>query len=53
MNFKSRNVIVTRTKQYPQHIAVQFVQDKCDILNNYKEGQNVKKINQFTWSRMD
>jgi translation initiation factor IF-3 len=40
--FKSRNVIVTTDEQYPQHISVQFVQDKCDILNSYKEGQNVK-----------
>jgi translation initiation factor IF-3 len=41
-SFKSRNVIVTSEEQYPQHLEIQFVQDKCDILNNYKEGQNVK-----------
>ena len=40
--FKSRNVIVTTEEQYPQHIAIQFVQDKCDVLNNYKADQNVK-----------
>ena len=40
--FKSRNVIVTTDEQYPQQIAVQFVQDKCDILDKYKVGQNVK-----------
>ena len=40
--FKSRNVIVTTDEQYPQHISVQFVQDKCDVLNSYKVGQNVK-----------
>lgn len=40
--FKSRNVIVTTDEQYPQHILVQFVQDKCDILNGYKVGESVK-----------
>jgi translation initiation factor IF-3 len=40
--FKSQNVVVTTDEQYPQHILVQFVQDKCDLLNSYKEGQDVK-----------
>jgi len=40
--FKSQNVVVTTDEQYPQHILVQFVQDKCDLLNNYKAGQDVK-----------
>jgi translation initiation factor IF-3 len=40
--FKSQNVILTTDEQYPQHITVQFVQDKCDFLNNYKVGQEVK-----------
>jgi translation initiation factor IF-3 len=40
--FKSKNIVVKTDEQYPQHILVQFVQDKCDLLNNYKEGQDVK-----------
>jgi len=40
--FKSKNVIVTTDEQYPQHILIQFVQDKCDLLNNFKVGENVK-----------
>lgn len=40
--FKKRDLIVTTDEQYPQHISVQFVQDKCDILNGYNIGQNVK-----------
>jgi hypothetical protein len=28
-----RDVVVTTDEQYPQHISVQFVQDKCDLLN--------------------
>ena len=39
--FKKRDLIVTTDEQYPQHISVQFVQDKCDILDNYKTGDNV------------
>lgn len=40
--FRKREVVVTTEEQYPQHIMVEFVQDKCDLLNNYKEGQQVK-----------
>lgn len=40
--FKKRDVVVTTDEQYPQHILVQFVQDKCDLLNNYQVGEAVK-----------
>ena len=40
--FRKREVVVTTEEQYPQHIMVEFVLDKCDLLNNYKEGQQVK-----------
>jgi len=40
--FRKREVVITTEEQYPQHILVEFVQDKCDLLNNYKEGQQVK-----------
>ena len=40
--FKKRDVVVTTDEQYPQHILVQFVQDKCDLLNNYNVGEAVK-----------
>lgn len=40
--FKKRDVVVTTDEQYPQHILVQFVQDKCDLLNNYQVGDAVK-----------
>jgi hypothetical protein len=39
--FKKRDLIVTTDEQYPQHILIQFVQDKCDILDAYKVGDNV------------
>lgn len=40
--FKKRDIVVTTDEQYPQQILVQFVQDKCDLLNNYVVGDNVK-----------
>src|SRR6056300_1746910 len=40
--FRKREVVVTTEEQYPQHILVEFVQDKTDLLNNYKVGQQVK-----------
>lgn len=40
--FRKREVVVTTEEQYPQHLAIEFVQDKTELLNNYKVGQNVK-----------
>ncbi|MFD2586510.1 DUF3127 domain-containing protein [Croceitalea marina] len=40
--FRKRELVVTTEEQYPQHILVEFVQDKCDLLNNYADGQMVK-----------
>ena len=39
--FKKRNVVVTTKEQYPQHISIQFVQDKCDMLDKYNVGEDV------------
>ncbi|MCO4820953.1 MAG: DUF3127 domain-containing protein [Flavobacteriaceae bacterium] len=40
--FRKREVVVTTEEQYPQHIMVEFVQDKTDLLNNFQVGQAVK-----------
>lgn len=40
--FRKRELVVTTDEQYPQHILIEFVQDKCDLLNNYNVGQDVK-----------
>ncbi|GLU43518.1 DUF3127 domain-containing protein [Allomuricauda sp. NBRC 101325] len=40
--FRKRELVVTTEEQYPQHILVEFVQDKCDLLNSYSVGQMVK-----------
>ncbi len=41
-NFQKRELVVTTEEQYPQHILVEFVQDKCDLLDKFKVGQGVK-----------
>jgi len=40
--FRKREVVVTTEEQYPQYILVEFVQDKCDLMNNFQVDQNVK-----------
>lgn len=40
--FKKRELVVTTDEQYPQHIMIEFTQDKCDLLNNYSIGDPVK-----------
>ena len=40
--FKKRDIVITTEEQYPQDILVQFVQDKCEILNNFKVGESVE-----------
>jgi hypothetical protein len=40
--FRKRELVITTEEQYPQHILVEFVQDKTDLLNNFQVGQNVK-----------
>lgn len=41
-SFRKRELVVTTEEQYPQHILVEFTQDKCDLLNNYTIGEAVK-----------
>ena len=40
--FRKRELVVTTEEQYPQHILVEFIQDKCDLLDSFQVGQNVK-----------
>ena len=41
-SFKKRELVVTTEDQYPQHIMIEFTQDKSDLLNNYNIGESVK-----------
>ena len=38
-SFKKRELVVSTEEQYPQHILIEFTQDKCDLLNNLQVGQ--------------
>jgi hypothetical protein len=40
--FRKREMVVTTDEQYPQHIMIEFTQDKCDLLNNFRQGDPVK-----------
>jgi hypothetical protein len=40
--FRKRELVITTEEQYPQHIMIEFVQDKTELLNNFQVGQNVK-----------
>ncbi len=40
--FQKREMVVTTEEQYPQHIMIEFVQDKTSLLDSFKVGQPVK-----------
>jgi len=40
--FRKRELVLTTEEQYPQHIMVEFIQDKTDLLDNYQVGQQIK-----------
>ena len=40
--FRKREMVLTTNEQYPQMLLVEFVQDKCDLLNNFQIDQDVK-----------
>jgi hypothetical protein len=40
--FRKREVVITTEGNYPQPILIEFVQDKCDVINGYGVGDDVK-----------
>lgn len=40
--FTKREIVLTTQEQYPQHILIEFTQEKCDLLNNLQVGQPIK-----------
>lgn len=40
-SFKKRDIVVKTDDQYPQEILIQFVQDKCAVLDNFEIGDTV------------
>lgn len=41
-SFKKREIVITTIEQYPQHILIDFIQDKCSVLDNFKTDEEVK-----------
>jgi len=41
-SFRKRELVITTEEQYPQIIMIEFIQDKCDLLNSINVGENVK-----------
>jgi len=39
--FRKRELVITTGEEYPQMLMIEFVQDKCDLLDNYSVGQDV------------
>jgi hypothetical protein len=40
--FRKRELVITTEEQYPQHLLIEFVQDKTDLLDRFATGQQVK-----------
>lgn len=40
--FQKREVVIVTEEQYPQPIAIDFLKEKGDLLDSYKEGDKVK-----------
>lgn len=41
-SYKKRDLVVTTDEQYPQHISIEFAQDKTVLLDKYSLGEEVK-----------
>lgn len=39
--FRKRELVVTTDEQYPQTVAIEFTQDKVDLLDRVREGEAV------------
>jgi hypothetical protein len=39
--FRKRSFILQTAGQYPQYISIEFVKDKCELLDKYSVGQEV------------
>lgn len=40
--FTKREFVVTTKEQYPQDIKLELIKDRCDLVDAYKKGDNVK-----------
>ena len=40
--FRKRELVITTQEQYPQHLLIEFIQDRCELLDSFSVGENVK-----------
>ena len=40
--FRKREFVVTTDEQYPQNIIIEFVNDKCELLDSFEVNDSVK-----------
>lgn len=40
--FRKSELVVSTDEQYPQHIMIEFPQDKCDLIDRVQVGDEVK-----------
>jgi|SRR5690625_692261 len=40
--FRKREMVLTTLEQYPQHLLIEFIQDRTSLLDNFQRGQMVK-----------
>ena len=40
--FRKREVVITTQEQYPQYLLIEFIQDRCELLDSFNVGENVK-----------
>lgn len=55
-SFRKRELILTEPGQRPQHIPVEFTQDRVNLLDGYKEGEEVTVnayVNGREWTGRD
>jgi hypothetical protein len=40
--FTKREIVVTTTEQYPQHIKIELLKDKADLIDAFNVGDSIK-----------
>lgn len=40
--FRKRELVLTTEEQYPQHVLIEFIQNNCELLDNFSVGETVR-----------
>ncbi len=52
--FRKRELVLTTEDQYPQHILIEFVQNNCELLDNFESpDQGIKYFNSIQGWRIE